>query len=220
MISICIPTIKSEAELLRQTDDIRNSFSPDYREGVSYEIVIQSAKQSAAKNRNAVLAKSKGDYVVMIDDDVVRFPRDWAVNLVNALGSPIKIISARLMTRDGTPGTMISFRGDIDTSQTLWLGNDYLLPSACIAFSRETWEAVRDCQKLPLNQPFDEGYKKAVCEDSDFCCAVRVVYPDMRIAVHNGVEVTHLNHEVWRTPDFRWEDNHEYFKKKWRRDPF
>jgi len=218
MISICIPTLRPGNQLLQQIKDIDNSLL-----GGDYEIIIQSENQSAALNRNAALQKSKGEYVVMIDDDITRFPKNWAFDLIEPLKKDnyLKVVSARLMTKNLTPGTMISYAGSItQCTDDLWINPNFILPSACIVFSRNTWEAVRTDPTVPRNIPFDVNYKKAVAEDADFIMAVCTTFPGCKTGVYKKVEVVHLNNEVWRTPDFRWEDNHEYFKKKWNRNPF
>ena len=218
MISVLIISIDQPEKLLPQIDQIKESLS-DWIENVDYQIVMHCQNQSASLNRNAAYEKSKGNYVIFNDNDISNYPKDWAFKLCAPLNETIKIISARLMTPNGTPGVMISFRGDIDTTHDVWIGNDYLLPSACFAFKRETLEAVKNCQELPDNLPFDINYERAVAEDADLCASVKKLYPDMKIAVHNKVPVQHENLEIWRSGGFKWEKNHQRFHDKWGRPP-
>lgn len=218
MISITIPTIKPEKELLQQINDIRHSLS-DYREGNDYEIVIQSYKQSAAKNRNAVLEKSNGEYVIMIDDDIRGYFKGWAHEMITPLinDNNIKILSARLMTINNTPATMISYSRFInECKKDIWFNPYNLLPSACITFSRDTWQQVKNNSKLPDNIPFDENYILANAEDSDFCMAVKKTFPNAKIGVNKKVEIKHVCEEKWRTKNPEdWMRNHRLFEKKW-----
>ena len=218
-LSITIPTIKLEKELLQQTDEIRKSLF-DYREGEYFEIIVQSCKQSAAKNRNAVLKKTQGDYVVMLDDDIQKFPKNWACKLIESLDNTIRIVSARLMTTNNTPATMISFRGNIDLKQNVWINPDGILPSACIAFSRETWQGIRDNKKLPLDIPFDENIPRACCEDTTYCMVMALTFPGSKVAVNTKVKVIHREESKWRTKNpADWQWNHNYFRKRFGRDP-
>jgi len=215
-ISILIPTIKPESEIQNQVDAIHESMKGCPAE---YEVIVQSAMLSAAINRNKLLEKSTGNYIIFVDDDIENYLKGWALELVKPLNDTIRIISAKLMNADGTPGTMISFRKKIDNSN-VWLSDDCLLPTACMAMKRETWMAVRDSVIVPENIPFDENYIRANAEDSDICMAVKKVFPDMKVAVNNLVKVTHRNNEVWRTDNPEdWKQNHRLFRKKWGRDP-
>ena len=219
MISILIPTIKQEKELLQQTDEIRESLF-DYKEGEDFEILIQSCKQSAAMNRNAVLEKSKGDYIVMMDDDIQKFPKNFAFDLIASLDDTIRIVSARLMTMNNTPATMISFRGSIDLKQDVWINPDGILPSACIAFSRDTWQGIRDNKKLALDTPFDENIPRACCEDTTFCMVMALTFPGAKVAVNTKVKVIHREESKWRTKNpADWQWNHNYFRKRFGRPP-
>jgi len=215
-LSIIIPTIKPAAELQPQVNAIHKSLK-GYND---YEIIIQSANQSAARNRNAGLYKSKGDYVIQCDDDIEKYPPAWAFNLIAPLNNIIRIISARLMTPQGTPATMISFKGKINNNQDVWINPDGLLPSACFAFSRDTWEGVKNNPALPYNKPFDERYIYACGEDADFCMAVLKTFSGAQVAVNNRVKIIHREESKWRTDNPRdWQVNHELFTRKWGRPP-
>ena len=222
MISILIPTIKELGELSSQIQSIKDSLS-DYEVNKDYEIVTSCCKQSSSLNRNACLEKSKGEYVIFNDDDIRGYKKGWAHELILPLQNDdnIKIISARLMNVDGTPGTMISYRSYInECKEDLWINPHILLPAACIAFTRNTWLSVRENPDVPDNIPFDIAYPKAVAEDSDFIMAIQKTFPDMKTAVNKKVKICHLNSEVWRSPDFDWTKNHQRFKDKWHRDQF
>ena len=211
-LSIIIPTIKPAHEIEKQIIAINNSLISCGH--IDYEIIIQSAKEAAATNRNKGLYKSKGDYVIQCDDDIEKYPPAWAFNLIAPLNNIIRIISARLMTPQGTPATMISFKGKIN------INPDGLLPSACFAFSRDTWEGVKNNPALPYNKPFDERYIYACGEDADFCMAVLKTFSGAQVAVNNRVKVIHRTEEKWRTDNPRdWQVNHELFTRKWGRPP-
>ena len=215
-ICVIIPTIKTEAEIKDYVALVRVS---DINIG---SIIATCKMQSAAANRNMGLAASvdtgkvteASDWVIMIDDDMDGFPDSWATRLIQELRSrpQVKILSARLMNKGGTYGTMRSFKSDIDNSQDVWVIPDSMVPSACIAFSRETWQAVANNTALPYNMPFDENYEKACAEDSDFCIAVIKTFPGAHVGVANRVRVIHLNEEKWRDEDLTWQKNHLYFQ--------
>ena len=218
-IGIIIPTIKNvkDASLIAQASEMFLADSNIY-------IIYKTCKNvSASENRNYGLEKINigldfpCDYIIMVDDDITGFMSNWATQLVETLRDypQMRILSARLMNKDGTYGTMRSFKKDIDNKLMVWPIPDAMCPSACIAFSRQTWEGVRDNKDLPNNKPFDENYKKACAEDSDFCKAVITTFPDSKVGVANRIQVVHLNEEKWRDKNETWKDNHLYFAKKW-----
>ena len=93
----------------------------------------------------------------MIDDDIKLKRNNWASKLLECLKEEPKrrIVSARLMNQDGTPGTMISYRKDInECPRKFWENENVILPSACIVFRREDWMAITQYDKLPFNNPF------------------------------------------------------------------
>lgn len=220
MISVLIPSIKKEADLSLQLTDIRESLS-EYVEGHDYEIVTNCCQQSSSLNRNACLEKSKGEHVIFVDDDIAGYFRGWAHEMIAPLQADdnIKVVSARLMTPNGTPGTMISYRSYInECREQLWINPHILLPSACIAFTRNTWLTVKTNPDLPANKPFDENYIRACAEDSDFVMAIWKTFPNCKTAVNKKVPIVHASEEKWRTnnPE-HWKVNHRLFEKKWGR---
>lgn len=211
-LSIIIPTIKPAAELKGQVDAIYKSLK-GYKD---YEVIIQSAKQSASRNRNAGLYKSKGDYCIMLDDDIEGFFPGWADLLIEPLEIDIniKMVSARLMMPDGKPGVMDDFRKEIDNNKKWYEAPRKKLPAACISLMRNDWLAVKEDQRVPHNLPYDERYQRASYEDVDLCRAIAIVFPTAKFIVNNECKIKHFNLESWR-PGFDWTINQKLFQNKW-----
>ncbi len=218
-ISVIIPTNQPESNRDRMTAKIHATIAAD----LDAEVIATCKDMSAACNRNLGLAQSSGEYVIMIDDDIRPKANGWAQKLIECLNHDKRrrIISARLLNADGTPGTMISYRDTINKCpSTFWENENVILPSACIAFRRSDWVAISQNPSLPDNFPFDTHYERACGEDSDFCMAMNQTFPDTITGVCKSVPIVHLNAEVWRVPGFDWKKNHDLFRRKWNRDPY
>ncbi len=209
-IDILIPTIKSWLVMRPLADEIeRYTMTP-------HQLVVTCQDgYSAAQNRNLALKVARCPIRIMLDDDICGFFAGWETALVRPLldDPSIGVVSARLLRPDGSgrAGPNCADNYDLDTP-LIWVNqrNDgYIgIPSACIAF--------RDNGIL-----FDEEYVGSGWEDADFCCQVKVKYPDAKFVINNAVKLVHINEmknqfgEINGRP--RFERNASHFWKKWRR---
>lgn len=210
-VDIIIPTNKKPTDLTFQSQELlktSNEFSG---------FIFTCQDGSAAYNRNYGIAKSKADIVIMIDDDIFGFYPGWVKDLIDPLiqEKEIGVISARLLKENGKPAIMDVW----GVSESIRPGIFYKkwVPSACIAMRRFELLKIKESDKFPLNNPFDENYQKASFEDSDLLEVYRQLL-NKKVAITNDCKLIHLNAESWR-PGFRWEGNREYFQNKWEFTP-
>lgn len=185
VVSIIIPTVKTEGEIASLISEIKNS--------VAYElnlIIASDINKSAAENRNVGLDKAKTEFIIMCDDDMERFSCDWDRDLVEALKyTGASMVGARLLNPDGT--LQKTNYKNIDLSK------DFIevrrMITACCAFRNTTLR-------------FDENYIGSGFEDTDFCKQL-----GGKFFVANKVKVTHRNEN--KNPHKK--QNKKYFKEKW-----
>lgn len=211
-ISICIPSIKTTAELSDQIIDIaKNTFDSSYR---NYELVTVCKKQSAAKNRNECIEKAKYNLIIMMDDDIFGFFPEWASLLIKPLiENPDKynIISARLLHENleiapalgdcGSKEIKEKYQKAIHTEKTQL----NIVCSACIAFYKS-------------GIIFDENYQGGgAYEDSDFAMAYSEIFYNRINILNNECKLIHKM-EAKNRGDGRsyWKHNRDYFNKKWK----
>lgn len=189
---IIIPSYKRSQNLQNLLMEIVEKTIPPYN------IILVSKVQSAAKNRNYGLERSKSLYVIMCDDDICDLPYGWNRTLINVLKENREIIavSARLMTSDGKPGRNTSNNFDLDRP----IVEVEFIPTACCAF-----------RKTHLR--FDERYIRAGWEDTDFFMQLEYILRG-RIAICNDVKVVHLNEEK-NTGGTQNTYNQMLFQEKW-----
>ncbi len=170
--------------------------------GCDVNIITSGFDVSAATNRNYCLNASKSAKVIMVDDDVEFTENDWAVKLINTIGSDVIMASARLMDVYGKPGTMMAI--PLDLSGDIVDSPCKALPSACIAFMNSFTR-------------FDENYQGAGYEDTDFCAQLSVMYPTKRFVINNTVKVTHKNEmkNYIKNGNDNYINNKRYFEMKW-----
>lgn len=163
-----------------------------------YNIVLVSKIQSAAKNRNYGLERSKSPYIIMCDDDICDLPYGWNRTLINVLKENREIIavSARLMNQDGTPGRNTANNYDLESR----LVKVDFIPTACCAI-----------RKTDIR--FDERYIRAGWEDTDFFMQMKSSLFGY-IVICNDIKVVHLNEEK-NTGGTQNLYNERLFKEKW-----
>ena len=188
-ISIIIPTIKIEKEIVGLISEIKGSVVHEL------ELIIASGKRSVAVNRNIGMERAKGEFIIMCDDDVQDFPYGWDRDLIDALKqTKASMVGARLLNLNGTLQETNYRNFD--------LSKDFIevetMITACCAF-RNT--ALR----------FDENYIGWGWEDSDFCKQL-----GGKFFVINTVKVMHRNEE--KNPlgsKKQVAKNRIYFLRKW-----
>lgn len=216
MIDIIIPTLKKFEEIEPMIMEIKQTVKS------KCNIIPTCTPGSASFNRNLGFNNSNADIKIMMDDDITGMVEGWADKLIEPLilNDEIIMISARLINRDGSYSNMIDFQDKISNDTKLAIVEKQhtsgypALPGSCIAFRKRDADIV--CKKLNRNKPFDENYKRACYEDTDFCMALNYCFPEGKFVVNNGVKIIHLNEEKWRV-DETWKENQKYFYEKWRK---
>lgn len=150
-----------------------------------YRLHIIAHQESAAFNRNCGLNSCPGvetrTPVIMLDDDIRQLPLYWNRLLVQGLldDPSVLAVSARLMTPDGGIGKNTA--NNVDLSKEIV--DVEMIPTACCAF----W--------LPDDISFDERYKAAGWEDTDFFRQIKEKTPTGKFVINNKVQVIHQNEE-------------------------
>ncbi len=163
-----------------------------------YNLIIVSRRQSAAKNRNYGLERSKSPFVIMCDDDMSELPYGWNREMINSLREhpDLLAVSARLLDRKGRLGCNTA--NNFDISRPLVPVD--MIPAACCVFRKTD---VR----------FDERYISAGWEDTDFFVELSIMNKG-RYAINNLVQVVHLNEEK-NDGGAGNRHNHNLFQEKW-----
>lgn len=190
IVSIVIPTIKTEKEIVDLISEIKNT--------VAYELdlIVVSGKRSVSANRNIGLERARGEFIIMCDDDIEKFPYGWDRDLIDALKQTgASMVGARLLNPDGTP--------QLTNNRNLDLSKDFIevrrMISACCAYRNTTLR-------------YDENYIWWGWEDTDFCKQL-----GGKFFVINTVKVIHRNE--YKNPfgsKKQENENRLYFIKKWR----
>lgn len=204
--SITIPTLKSNDEITALLAELKASILKDDAKDV--EIYASCKPQSAASNRNECIYSTKGDYIIMIDDDVHTFPVGW-YRVLAEYADVYAVVSARLVNRAGQVATMMSY-GHTLPQRGIHVVDS--VPGACICFTRNIAERIVAESKYPHNLPFDANFIAAEFEDTDFCVIAREL-TQKPIAVTNEVRVVHDNEEKWRKSNAH-DTNKAYFDRK------
>ena len=194
--SIIVPTFRERNSLQELIDEI-SAAEP------GIQLIVTCQQGPPAFNRNYGLDAATTPVVVMVDDDIRRFPPFFARDLVRTLCSNPRymVATAKLLNGAGRaymggtfPGTRCM--SGVEASLAGWA------PSSCMAIYRT---AARFDESLPCN------------EDVDYCFQIAAAKPDAQFVVNNGIQVLHLNEEKWRAGD-----NHErgnaIFRTKWGRE--
>lgn len=188
-LDIMIPTIRRREEIQPQIDEIRKHTRRPHR-------IIASCQRdvSAAKNRNLCLEYARGEFLIMVDDDISGFYPGWEDGLLAPLAADplVCLVSARLMNPDGTVGPMCGVGRTM--SQPLIEvrpRRDCVLPSAAIAFRN-------------LGLRFDEGFIGSGFEDGDFCFQLFALNSQHKFLVNNKCQLIHAN-----------EAKHQYDRACW-----
>ena len=145
-----------------------------------YNLILTHKEQSAAKNRNYGLKRSKSPFIIMCDDDIGELPMGWNKLLVNELlyNPEVTAVSARLMDTDGKPGLNSANNFDMESEEV----EVNMIPTACCAF--------RNPAKYGIE--LDERFMKSGWEDTDLFKKLLKVRPG-KILITNKCKVTHLN---------------------------
>jgi glycosyltransferase involved in cell wall biosynthesis len=194
MITICIPTYKTEQETRKQIEDIKSSVSSS-----PVEIFASCQDGSAAHNRNYCLNKAKGEIIIMLDDDITGFFPGWDKILIKPLleDNLVSIVSARLINKDGTPSDMMYDNQKYEPGYYPSLCK--IVPAACIALKKTSMR-------------FDENFAGSGFEDTDFCKQMAFAFPKKHTIINNDCKLIHVNE---RKNQDSMRTNRRYFVSKW-----
>jgi len=165
-VSIIIPTIKTEREIIGLITEIKNT--------VYYELdlIVVSGNRSAAKNRNIGLEQAKSEFIIMCDDDIEGFSYGWDKDLIGTLEeTKANMVGARLFNPDGN--LQKTNYNNFDLSKDFVEVKTMI--TACCAFRNTTLR-------------FDENYVGSGYEDTDFCKQL-----GRKFFVANRVKLVHRN---------------------------
>src|SRR3989344_650556 len=193
MLTICIPTYKTEQDVQEQLQDIKRTVAT-----TDVEVFASCQEGSAAYNRNYCLNKAFGDLIIMLDDDITGFFPRWDEILIKPLITDdlVSIVSARLMNVDGTPGPMMYDNRRQEPGYYSSLCK--IVPTTCIAFRKTSMR-------------FDEKYVGGF-EDTDFCKQMEFAFPKKQTVITNDCRLIHLNE---RKRQEKMREARRYFVSKW-----
>jgi GT2 family glycosyltransferase len=156
------------------------------------EVVANPDARGLSSARNTAIARSRGDYIVFIDDDAVAHER-WLARLLSAFDDPAVIGAgghARPLWAEPPPGWFPpEFLWVVGCSYTgLPETGSVRNPLGCnMAFRAEVFRsvgmfnpAIGRLGSLPLG-----------CEETEFCLRASRAVPDARIALVSGAEIDH-----------------------------
>lgn len=172
---------------------------------VKGKVIFTGQKCSASKNRNIGLSRCINEYVIMIDDDIEGFYNGWDYDLIKPLidDQKIKLVSSRLINKDGSFGEMMS--NNFDVSTDIVQPNNNLVPSSAIAFRRN----IGIC--------FDEIYVGSGYEDTDFCYQIIHNDPLSKIVINNKCRLIHISEKKNQVNNLSI--NSQLFLNKWKKLP-
>jgi len=175
-VDIVIPCYRPGNDLSRLLAEIVQKTEQPYR------LHLIAHRDSAAVNRNLGLRCSNGDIVIMLDDDIESLPLYWnrILRILLDEDQSVLAVSARLLQKNGEPGKNTANNTDVN--------RDYvevsMIPTACCAF------------RAPKNGlKFDENFKVAGWEDTDFFTAMKAENPQGKFVIDNRCQVVHRNEE-------------------------
>lgn len=174
--------------------DHNDSLQADLRTRLPDEVEIVANEQARGLSsaRNTAIARSRGDYIVFIDDDAIAHPR-WLAGLLAAFDDPSVVGAggqAHPLWESPAPKWLppeflwvvgCSYSGQPATG-------DVRNPLGCnMAFRADLFEragmfnpAIGRLGSLPLG-----------CEETEFCLRASRAAPDARIALVGGAEIDH-----------------------------
>jgi glycosyltransferase involved in cell wall biosynthesis len=167
------------------------------------EIVPNEDARGLSSARNTAIARSRGDYVVFIDDDAIAH-EGWLARLLSAFGDPSVIgVGGRALPLWGTPVPWwlppellwvvgCSYSGQPETG-------DVRNPLGCnMAFRADLFQragmfspAMGRLGSLPLG-----------CEETEFCLRAARAVPGGRITLVGGAEIDHHVSAARGTPGY------------------
>lgn len=184
MIPIIIPTYKTKDQIREVLFELKCNISDK-----KYVLIPTFVRACASVNRNfgIMMAEKYGsDIIIMVDDDVTGYYKNWADDLIKPLLSEehkeCVMVSARLMHDNNTVGVMMDHKIDLSVEYQIVQN---ALPSAAVAFRYD--KIIR----------FDEIYSVdnmgSQWEDTDACFQYNKKYPNCYYIINNRCKLIHKN---------------------------
>jgi GT2 family glycosyltransferase len=194
-VDVVIPTCKPMGPLAGLLAEVRSTITG------RGNVYATCQPVSASKNRNIGLDKASTEFIIMIDDDVHRFPPGWDQTLIQPLiDDPLcMMVSPRLLNPDGSLGQMLGHPPALDNGE-LWEVPRQELPTACIAIRKNDLR-------------FDEDFIGSGWEDTAYCAALRARHPQGKFVVHGGVRIIHVNEQ--KNQGVNFDHNRAIYVSKW-----
>jgi glycosyltransferase involved in cell wall biosynthesis len=174
--------------------DHNDSLQADLRTSLpdEVEIVANEHARGLSSARNTAIARSRGDYIVFIDDDAIAHPH-WLAGLLAAFDDP------------GVIGAGGQAHPLWESAAPRWLPPEFLWVVGCSYSGQPTTGDVRN--PLGCNMAFRADlfqhagmFNPAIgrlgslplgCEETEFCLRAARAVPDARIALVRGAEIDH-----------------------------
>jgi len=182
--------------MVKQLHEIRESASADIR------VHATCTNASASVNRNLGLEWAETDLIIMMDDDITRFPDNWDLMLAKVMLDNPKcaMVSPRLMNTQWQPGLMLGHPPALEDG-SLWTVPIQELPTALIMIRKNSLR-------------FDEDYIGSGWEDTDYCSQIRTQDSEAEFIVNGGVRVIHIN-EMKNQAGEIFDKNRAHYVSKW-----
>lgn len=204
LIDIIIPTNHKLDEIRPLINEI------EYNTPEQHRIISTCQPVSAAKNRNYGLSFANSDIITMLDDDVTGFYPGWLTNMIFPLLQDPDIImcSARLLNKDRTRAQNMGMVNGSGSYQEI--PASYNIDG--IEYKRVT-TAVICFRKNDVR--FDENFQGSGYEDTAFMDDISAAHNGMKFIVNNACELIHLNEMKGQGDPEIWQQNHDYYCKKY-----
>lgn len=194
--------------------------------GIELTVIANDTNRGASTARNQGLDAATGDYIAVMDNDIVIRRRSWAGTMLAALKerSDVGIVSPKIMF--AFPPHLIQCAGAAvsPTGRVFFLGRGEPADTPQFNAPRELQAAISACWMMPASIPrqlggFDEIYNPVQYEDIDF--AYRVRQAGYKILYLPHVEMYHFeNVTTGRSPTLNSTyliiRNGMEFKRRWR----
>ncbi|MFQ3549584.1 MAG: glycosyltransferase, partial [Armatimonadota bacterium] len=202
------------------TDDTNQFFTEYCKTNQNIRLITLNENLGYAGGNNAGIAQSKGDYVVVMNNDVIVTPK-WLSGMVEKAQSDPKVGIVGPMTNNVSGPQKINVTYDQNTLKGLgsfsrkWMENNK-------DKSIEFWRAVGFCMLVKKEViekigGFDTRFGKGNFEDDDFCLRANIAGYKCEIAfdvfVHHFGSVTFANEKVDYSALLK--QNWKIFADKW-----
>jgi len=194
--------------------------------GVGFTVITNDSNRGASTARNQGLEAATGEYIAVMDNDIVVRQRSWAGRMLRALKErpDVGIVSPKIIF--AFPPHLIQCAGAAvsPTGRVFFLGRGEPADAPEFNRPRELQAAISACWMMPASIPrrlggFDEVYNPVQFEDIDY--AYRIRHAGYKILYLPDVEMYHFeNVTTGMSPTLNSTyliiKNGMEFKRRWR----